>query len=96
MPKQYYVYILTNKRNGTLYTGVSGNLVKRTFGHKEKQSGFTAKHNLRYLVWYEAHDNPASAITREKLIKKWKREWKINLIEKMNPAWNDLFEQIAN
>jgi putative endonuclease len=95
MPKQYYVYILTNKRNGTLYTGVTGALVKRTFDHKEKQSTFTAKHNLRYLVWYEPHDTPTAAIAREKQIKKWKREWKVNLIEGFNPAWNDLFEQIA-
>jgi len=95
MPKQYFGYILTNKRNGTLYTGVSSQLAGRTYDHKEKRSTFTAKHNLRYLVWYEAHDNPTAAITREKQIKKWKREWKINLIEKLNPAWKDLYEEIT-
>ncbi|HYD17656.1 MAG TPA: GIY-YIG nuclease family protein [Patescibacteria group bacterium] len=97
MDKQYFVYILTNKRNGTLYTGVTGELVARTFQHKEKTgSDFTARYGLNYLVWFEAHNTPQAAITREKQIKKWRREWKIRLIEEFNPAWIDMYTRISS
>jgi len=96
MQKQYCVYILTNKRNGTLYTGVTGYLVERTWEHKEKLvPGFTEKYGIGYLVWYEVHASPDAAIIREKQIKKWKRAWKVDLIENFNPAWSDLYPQIC-
>ena len=91
MSKQYYVYILASKRNGTLYTGITSNLIKRTWQHKNKQiPGFTEKYNITNLVYYEIHDDPLNAITREKQIKKWNRAWKIRLIETDNSEWQDL------
>jgi putative endonuclease len=96
MTKQYYVYILTNRRNGALYTGVTGELPSRTWQHKEKVvEGFTKKYGICCLIFYEARDNPEAAIRREKQIKKWQRQWKINLIEGFNPAWKDLFEEVC-
>lgn len=96
MEKQFYVYLLTNRRNGALYTGVTSDLVARTWQHKEKVAdGFTKQYGIKYLVWYEVHATAEAAITREKQIKAWKREWKINLIEKTNPAWNDLYAEIC-
>jgi putative endonuclease len=90
----YYVYILASKRNGTLYTGITNNLPRRLYEHKRKSiEGFTKKYNVRILVYYEKHDSPETAITREKQIKKWNRQWKINLIEKDNPNWVDLAEK---
>ncbi len=92
----YYVYLLSNRRNGILYTGVTSDLVRRTWQHRNKvQAGFTDEHGIRYLVWYEVHTDIVSAIAREKLIKRWHRRWKIRLIEKMNPYWRDLFEDIC-
>jgi len=94
--KQYFIYLLTNKRNGTLYTGVTSNLVKRIWEHKNKVvEGFTQKYDLDKLVYYEAYNDPENAILREKNIKKWNRSWKIELIEKDNPDWNDLYESIC-
>ena len=94
--KSYYVYILSSKRNGTLYTGITSDLIKRTYEHKnELVEGFTKKYNVHNLVWYEIHESPESAITREKQIKNWNRQWKINLIEKENPEWHDLFKTIC-
>ena len=91
----YYTYILTNKNNTTLYIGVTSNLLKRTFEHKEKAiDGFTKKYNIDKLVYYEHYENIESAITREKQLKKWEREWKIELIEKENPNWDNLYEKI--
>jgi putative endonuclease len=96
MHKQYYVYILSNRRNGALYTGVTSELPGRAWQHKEKVvEGFTKKYGISCLLFYEAHSNPESAIRREKQIKKWRREWKINLIEEFNPAWRDLFDEIC-
>ncbi|MEZ0225098.1 MAG: GIY-YIG nuclease family protein [Alphaproteobacteria bacterium] len=96
MTKRFFVYILTNRRNGTLYTGVSSDLVGRTYRHKEKVfGGFTRKYGIACLVYYEAHATAEAAITRERQIKAWKREWKINLIERFNPAWKDLYEEIT-
>lgn len=93
--KQSYVYILTNKKNGTLYTGVTSNLRARIWQHKNKVAdGFTKQYGCDMLVWYEIHEEIEFAITREKRIKKWRRDWKIQLIEKENPYWNDLFETL--
>ncbi len=94
--KQFYVYILCNKRNGTLYTGVTSDLVKRIYEHKnDLVKGFTQKYHVHHLVWYEVHESWESAIKREKQIKKWKRAWKIRLIETNNPFWEDLYEKIC-
>jgi len=94
--KNFYVYILCNKRNGTLYTGVTSKIIKRIYEHKNKLvDGFTKKYNLHRLVWYELHETVESAITREKRIKKWERKWKLELIEKDNPRWNDLYDHIC-
>ncbi len=93
--KSYYVYILASRRNGTLYTGVTGNLLNRIEEHKtEKYSGFTAQYNVKILVHLEIFNDPKTAIAREKNIKAWKRRWKIRLIEKTNPEWRDLYEDI--
>jgi putative endonuclease len=95
MDFQYYVYILTNAPYGTLYVGVTNDLIRRTWEHRSDMvEGFTREHRLHRLVWYETHGDVMAAITREKLIKKWHRDWKINLIQKLNPAWDDLFEAI--
>ena len=92
MEKQFYVYILASQRNGTIYTGVTSNLLQRVWQHKEKfVGGFTKEHGVDKLVWYEQHDTAESAITREKRIKKWNRGWKLKLIEEKNPYWNDLY-----
>ncbi len=97
MPKEFYVYILASKRNGTLYTGVTSNLVQRIWQHKEGfVEGFTLTYRVKRLVYFEAHDSAESAITREKQIKKWRRAWKVELIEKNNPGWKDLYEVIVS
>ena len=93
--KQPAVYILASGRNGTLYVGVTSDLAKRTWQHKEHLvNGFAERHSVEYLVWFELHTTMVSAITREKQIKKWNREWKVRLIEESNPYWNDLWTQI--
>lgn len=90
--KRYYVYILASKKNGTLYIGVTNNLIKRVYEHKNNfVSGFTQKYSVHYLVYYERYDDIREAIIREKRIKKWKRKWKIELIEEFNPMWKDLY-----
>jgi putative endonuclease len=89
--KQFYVYILASDRNGTIYTGVTSQLLQRVWQHKEKYvDGFTKQYGVDKLVWYEPHETAESAITREKRIKKWNRAWKVRLIEEANPYWNDL------
>ena len=89
---QYYIYILANKRNGTLYIGVTSNLIKRVYEHKKNLvDGFTKKYNIHKLAYYEITNDIESAIRREKQLKKWNRKWKINLIEKSNPEWIDLY-----
>ncbi len=94
--KNYYAYILSSKRNGTLYTGVTSDIIKRVYEHKQNVvEGFTKKYSIHMLVWYEIHDSSESAINREKQIKKWKRAWKLELIEKENPGWIDLYESIC-
>ena len=93
--KQPAVYILASKKNGTLYIGVTSDLAKRIWEHKNNFiEGFTKRYKLHYLVWYELHDNMDAAIEREKNMKEWQRVWKIKLIEKDNPNWNDLYETI--
>ena len=96
MDRQFYVYILTNRPYGTLYVGVTNDLIRRVWEHKnDLVPGFSRDHRLHDLVWYEAHATAYEAITREKLIKKWHRDWKVNLIQRMNPAWDDLYLPIA-
>ena len=89
------VYIMTNKKNGTLYTGVSSNLLQRAHQHKQGLSGFTGKYGCTLLVWFESHDNMENAILREKQIKAGTRKKKLALIESLNPQWRDLIEDIA-
>jgi len=90
------VYILASKRNSTLYVGVTSDLVKRVWGHKNNVvSGFTKRYNVHQLVWYELHENMESAILREKRLKDWRRSWKLKLIENGNPDWNDLYDSIT-
>jgi len=93
--KQGFVYILSNHKNGTLYVGVTSDLIKRTYEHKNKLiNGFSKKYNLTKLVYYEVHDNIEEATNRERQIKNWHRQWKINLLEKLNPNWDDLSASI--
>ncbi|NQS97236.1 MAG: GIY-YIG nuclease family protein [candidate division Zixibacteria bacterium] len=90
--KQSFVYIMANKRNGTLYIGVTGDLMRRVYEHKEGLiEGFSKKYGTKILVYYEEFTDIRDAITREKQMKKWKRQWKINAIERMNPNWDDLY-----
>ncbi|KAF1083032.1 MAG: Excinuclease ABC, C subunit-like [Candidatus Rifleibacterium amylolyticum] len=94
--KQPCVYVLASKRNGTLYIGVTSNLVQRIWQHKNNEvEGFTKKYQVHLLVYYELHETMESAITREKRMKKWNRDWKINFIEKENPEWHDLWSGIV-
>ncbi len=89
--KTYVVYILANKRNGTLYTGVTNDLARRVYEHRNKLvEGFAERYNVFMLVYYEVHGNIEAAITREKQLKKWNRAWKLRLIEKHNPEWINL------
>jgi len=93
--KQYYLYILASKNNGTLYIGVTNNLVRRVYEHKEGLiEGFTKKYNVKNLVYYKVHNDIYEAIKREKAMKKWLRKWKTELIEKTNPNWKDLYAEI--
>lgn len=93
--ENYYVYIMASKRNGTLYTGVTSDLIRRVWQHKSGEiPGFTSKYKINQLVYYELHEDIMAAIKREKNIQAWKRNWKIRLIEKHNPNWNDLYASI--
>ncbi|MHB8910409.1 MAG: GIY-YIG nuclease family protein [Syntrophales bacterium] len=95
MNKQPAVYILASKRNGTLYIGVTSDLVKRVWEHNSDiAEGFTKRYGVHQLVWYELHENMESAIKREKQLKEWKRQWKLKLIEDTNPNWMDLYPDI--
>ena len=94
--KQPCVYLLASKRNGTLYVGVTSNLLRRVWQHKnDVMEGFTKRYGVHNLVWYESHDTMESAITRENAIKEWKRAWKLSLVEKDNPSWLDLYEELS-
>jgi putative endonuclease len=91
--RTYYVYILASDRNGTLYVGVTSDLSRRVWEHKEGLTpGFTSKHGVVRLVWYEEYSDISDAITREKRLKRWRRAWKLRLIEAHNPQWLDLYE----
>jgi putative endonuclease len=92
MVEKYYIYIVASRKNGTLYIGMTNNLKKRIVQHKEGLiPGFTQRYKINMLVYFEEHTDVRDAITREKQMKRWKRAWKIELIESMNPEWNDLF-----
>ena len=89
------VYIMANKPNGTLYIGVTSNLMQRVWEHKNNfVEGFTKRYNIHHLVYFEQHEDMFSAITREKRLKKWNRSWKIRIIEKQNPEWKDLYDSL--
>lgn len=91
----FAVYIVTNKPNGVLYTGMTDDINKRAWEHRNHViPGFTAKYNCKLLVWYEAHESRESAFSRERRIKKWRRSWKIELITETNPEWNDLAQTL--
>jgi len=95
MDKQFCIYILASRKNGTLYIGVTSDLAKRVWQHKNHLvDGFTKTYKVDKLIYYEVHENAESAIQREKQIKKWNRRWKLRLIEKANSAWRDLYEDI--
>jgi putative endonuclease len=95
MAKRPCVYILASRRNGTLYVGVTSDLVKRVWEHKNDMvKGFTQRYGVHTLVWYEPHETMISAISREKAIKGWKRRWKLELIERSNPEWRDLYADL--
>ncbi|MGD8525520.1 MAG: GIY-YIG nuclease family protein [Thioalkalispiraceae bacterium] len=95
MERQPCVYLLSSRKYGTLYVGVTSNLVQRIWQHKQNLvKGFTRKYDVHNLVWYELHETMDSAIAREKAIKNWQRQWKINLIESSNPQWHDLYETL--
>lgn len=98
MPKRYFVYILASKKNGTLYIGSTSNLIRRIQEHKDKvvPNSFTAKHNVHQLVFYEEHPNVSSMIIRERRLKEWNRNWKIRVINELNPEWKDLSASIDN
>lgn len=92
----FYVYLLASRKQGTLYLGVTNDLIRRVYEHKSKAvPGFTARYDVRRLVWYECYDDPVNAIQREKEIKKWRRDWKIALIEVSNPDWRDLYGDVT-
>ena len=91
-----YVYILANKKNGTIYTGVTNDIVRRVFEHKQGfVEGFSKKYNLKMLVYFDSFESIYDAITIEKRIKRWRREWKLALIEKLNLDWQDLYHQLT-
>lgn len=95
--KQPAVYILASQRNGTLYLGVTSDLIKRVWQHKnDLAEGFTQKYQVHLLVYYELHQSMPDAIRREKQLEKWKRAWKIEMIEKQNPEWRDLWPEIVS
>jgi putative endonuclease len=90
----YYVYLLASRKDGPIYLGITNDLIRRTFEHRSKATpGFTSRYNITKLVWFEIYDDP---ISREKEIKKWRRSWKVALIEKENPNWDDLYESITS
>jgi len=92
---QYYVYMLASKKNGVLYIGVTNDLIRRVYEHKTNAvKSFTSRYNVHLLVWFEIYDDPLTAITREKELKKWRRDWKVALIEANNAEWHDLYGSI--
>ena len=96
MDKHYYTYILASKKNGTLYVGVTSDLIKRVYQHRNNLvAGFTSKYRVHRLVYFEQHRDVLSAIQREKRLKEWQRKWKLVLIEKHNAQWRDLYSEIV-
>lgn len=94
--REYFVYILASKRNGTVYTGITNDLLRRVDEHKKDLvKGFTKKYGVHMLVYFEQCDDYDTALQREKQIKEWKREWKLELIEKVNPLWQDLYDEVV-
>jgi putative endonuclease len=92
----FYVYLLASQKQEPLYLGVTKDLVRRVYQHKEKLTpGFTSRYDVRRLVWFEVYEDPSNAIAREREVKKWRRIWKIELIEKSNPEWRDLYPEIT-
>jgi putative endonuclease len=92
----YYVYILASRRDGATYVGITNDLVRRIYEHRQKAiPSFTSRYNVTKLVWFEIYDDPTNAILREKELKKWKRDWKTRLIEEQNPDWKDLYDSIC-
>jgi len=97
MDKDYYVYVLASQRNGTLYVGVTSNLIKRIWEHKNKViQGFTQKYSVDKLVYFEQYRDPENAIKREKRLKNYNRQWKLELVEKENPEWRDLYTELVS
>ena len=97
MKEHFYIYMLASEERGTIYIGVTSDLIKRIGEHKSKTiKGFTKRYDVTQLVYYEVHDSSESALMREKQIKEWKRQWKINLIEEENPHWHDLYDRITS
>ena len=95
MTQAFYVYVMANKRNGTIYIGVTNDLTRRVYEHRECLiKGFTFRYRLKMLVYYETHESILAAIQRETSLKRWPRKWKLDLIEKLNPRWLDLYEQL--
>jgi putative endonuclease len=95
MDRQFYVYLLASQAYGTLYTGITDDLIRRVWEHRnDVVPGSTREHRVHRLVWYEVHGSVREAITREKQIKKWNRDWKVNLIQRSNPGWEDLYDEI--
>jgi putative endonuclease len=93
----FYVYILASRRNGTLYVGMTDDLVKRIWMHRNGVlSGFTKEYGVKMLVWYEQHDTRAAALMRERQLKRWNRAWKLRITEEMNPTWRDLYDEISH
>ena len=93
----YYVYLIASRKDGAIYLCVTNNIVRRIYEHRIKAvPGFASRYNITQLVWFEIYDDPISAISREKEMKKWKRDWKVALIEAQNPQWSDLYESICN
>jgi putative endonuclease len=92
----FYTYIVASQRNGTLYTGSTDDIRKRSYEHREKvRPGFTARYGVSRLVWYETHESREAAFRRERQIKEWRRVWKLRLIEEHNPTWRDLYEELS-
>jgi putative endonuclease len=96
LTRSYFVYLLASRRNGTLYVGITGDLKRRVWEHRQDLvEGFTKKYGVKLLVWYEHTESIESAIVREKQIKKWNRDWKIQLIESANPDWRDIYDELG-
>ena len=96
MPRRLHVYMMTNRPRGTLYIGVTGDLQRRVWEHRtHAHRGFTDRYNLDRLVWFEHHESPTQAIQREKSLKRWRRQWKLELVESVNPEWRDLWEEVC-